>query len=213
MRKIYLFMALCLMSVINVHAKTTDEIYLINYCFDLVGTGDFDDVIFGEIDATQYYSAGMVSLAFITDEDIYIDSDGHVIGNGHTGTLFVVTFNPVRLNNLSGTYNLSEGGGVIEVVDGVMSSATPYTGGSLIISLNNEGEEPTYDIVCTMSLQGGDELQGTITGMCTYDFPPEEGIDQISQEPKAKSQKLIRDGMLLIERNGKTYNAQGAEIK
>lgn len=40
-----------------------------------------------------------------------------------------------------------------------------------------------------------------------------QDIDQISQEPKANSQKLIRDGMLLIERNGKTYNAQGAEIK
>ena len=49
--------------------------------------------------------------------------------------------------------------------------------------------------------------------MCTYDFPPEEGIDQISQEPKAKSQKLIRDGQLLIERNGKNYNAQGVEVR
>lgn len=42
---------------------------------------------------------------------------------------------------------------------------------------------------------------------------PQEGIDQTSQEPKANSQKLIRDGMLLIERNGKTYNAQGVEVR
>jgi hypothetical protein len=39
------------------------------------------------------------------------------------------------------------------------------------------------------------------------------GIDQISQEPKAKSQKLIRNGQLVIERDGKTFNALGTEIK
>lgn len=42
---------------------------------------------------------------------------------------------------------------------------------------------------------------------------PNEGIDEVSQESKAKSQKLIKDGQLLIERNGKTYNALGAEVQ
>ena len=28
-----------------------------------------------------------------------------------------------------------------------------------------------------------------------------------------RGSKLLRDGVLLIERNGKTYNAQGIEIK
>ena len=42
---------------------------------------------------------------------------------------------------------------------------------------------------------------------------PNEGIDEVSQESKAKSQKVIKDGQLYIERNGKTYNALGAEIK
>ena len=40
-----------------------------------------------------------------------------------------------------------------------------------------------------------------------------QGIDQISQEPKVKSLKLIRDGQLVIERDGKTFNALGTEIK
>jgi len=42
-----------------------------------------------------------------------------------------------------------------------------------------------------------------------------EGIEEPtsdSQEPRAKSQKILRDGVLLIERNGKTYNAQGAVV-
>ena len=38
-------------------------------------------------------------------------------------------------------------------------------------------------------------------------------IDEISQETKAKSQKLIENGQLLIIRDGKTYNAQGALVK
>ena len=41
----------------------------------------------------------------------------------------------------------------------------------------------------------------------------DQAIDQTSQEPIANSQKLIKDGQLLIERNGKIYNAQGQVIK
>ncbi len=40
-----------------------------------------------------------------------------------------------------------------------------------------------------------------------------EDIDQISNEQSAMSNKVIRNGMLLIERNGRTYNALGAEVK
>ena len=40
-----------------------------------------------------------------------------------------------------------------------------------------------------------------------------QGIDQTSQEPKANSQKLIKDGQLLIIRDGKIYNAQGARVQ
>ena len=39
------------------------------------------------------------------------------------------------------------------------------------------------------------------------------GLDEISQQPRAKSQKLIRNGILLIERGNKTFNAQGTEVK
>jgi hypothetical protein len=42
---------------------------------------------------------------------------------------------------------------------------------------------------------------------------PNEGIEEVSQQPKANSQKLIKNGLLIIERNGKTYNALGAEVK
>ena len=35
----------------------------------------------------------------------------------------------------------------------------------------------------------------------------------ISDDPRKQTQKFIRDGILFIERNGKTYNAQGVEMK
>ena len=40
----------------------------------------------------------------------------------------------------------------------------------------------------------------------------ETAVDNI-QIDKAQSTKLIRNGMLLIEKNGKLYNATGAEVK
>lgn len=38
-------------------------------------------------------------------------------------------------------------------------------------------------------------------------------VEQIGQDANAKHQKLLIDGHLLIEHNGKTYNAQGAQVK
>lgn len=40
-----------------------------------------------------------------------------------------------------------------------------------------------------------------------------DGIDQISNEQSAMTNKTIKDGILLINRNGKNYNALGAEVK
>ena len=42
--------------------------------------------------------------------------------------------------------------------------------------------------------------------------PGEEGIESL-QPSEVRSQKVIRDGVLLIERNGVVYNAQGVEVR
>ncbi len=44
---------------------------------------------------------------------------------------------------------------------------------------------------------------------------PSEGIEEPTSDSslKGRGQKVIKDGQLLIERNGKTYNALGAELK
>ena len=40
-----------------------------------------------------------------------------------------------------------------------------------------------------------------------------QGVESISQEPKAKSQKLIKDGQMLIIKGDKTFNVLGSEIQ
>ena len=57
------------------------------------------------------------------------------------------------------------------------------------------GEEGKHNYSITISIKGD-----------------ETAVDNI-QIDKAQSTKLIRNGMLLIERNGKLYNATGAEVK
>ncbi|MBR2132482.1 MAG: hypothetical protein IJ955_08135, partial [Oscillospiraceae bacterium] len=41
---------------------------------------------------------------------------------------------------------------------------------------------------------------------------PAAGIESV-QNPSVNCKKFIQDGILYIERNGKTYNALGAEVK
>ena len=58
-----------------------------------------------------------------------------------------------------------------------------------------------------------DSADGIPAGWEVSEYSP-SGIEEImSQESRAKSQKKLRDGVLYIERNGKTYNAHGAEVR
>ena len=42
---------------------------------------------------------------------------------------------------------------------------------------------------------------------------PATGIDQITNDQSPRTNKIIRDGILLIEKNGKLYNAKGVEVR
>ncbi len=45
-------------------------------------------------------------------------------------------------------------------------------------------------------------------------FEGATGIEEVnSQQPKANSRKLLRNGQLLIIRDGRTYNAQGVCVQ
>ena len=72
-----------------------------------------------------------------------------------------------------------------------------WTGNASSVSFTGDinGDEEGLTLKFTIELSGG-----------------ETAVDNI-QIDKAQSTKLIRNGMLLIERNGKLYNATGAEVK
>lgn len=67
------------------------------------------------------------------------------------------------------------------------------------------------------------EINQVIIGMPKYfslpvrlvkDVDPTEAIESPSLQGRSgEASKVIRDGVLLIERNGKTYNAQGAQVR
>ena len=55
----------------------------------------------------------------------------------------------------------------------------------------------------------------TIEGDSIYINAPQrpEGIINTSEETIEKAQKILRDGVLYIRRNGVTYNVQGIKVK
>jgi uncharacterized repeat protein (TIGR02543 family) len=54
-------------------------------------------------------------------------------------------------------------------------------------------------------------ITADLTVIAQYEKIP-EGLEEISQEPKANSQKLIINGQLYILRDGKMYNVLGVEV-
>ena len=69
-----------------------------------------------------------------------------------------------------------------------------------------------------MTFKDWDKYFDKVTGPETYTArlrPIGEGIDQPTSDSslKGRGKKLIKDGQLLIERNGKTYNALGTEVQ
>lgn len=87
------------------------------------------------------------------------------------------------------------------------------------------GDEPTpltikvYDrvsqqiTVVEQALQYTDDATlGTLAEPYIIQLQAAEGIDQISQEPRANRQKLFKDGILYILRNGEIYTATGYRL-
>ena len=69
-----------------------------------------------------------------------------------------------------------------------------------------------------MTFKDWDKYFNKVTESETYTArlrPIGEGIEEVQREPSGqyKSTKVIKDGQLLIERNGRTYNALGTEIQ
>ena len=69
-----------------------------------------------------------------------------------------------------------------------------------------------YDLTMTSKDSGGSTLdQKTVSFTTTTETTT--GIDQVGQQKTVNTNKVIRNGILYIERDGKIYNAQGARVE
>ena len=80
-------------------------------------------------------------------------------------------------------------------ITGVFEGTATVTGNYLDYVDDNYGEH-NYSI--TISIKG--------------DEPQQTGVENV-QTNKVQGTKILRDGQLLIKKNGKLYNATGAEVK
>lgn len=53
----------------------------------------------------------------------------------------------------------------------------------------------------------------TVRYMPIVNGDPEEGVESVAEDQKNAGRKMLREGVLYIERNGRRYNAQGAQVK
>ena len=180
---------------------------------EVFGLGSYDFVTC-QWDDSQFGVDHMLSLVFYTEEGWYIsETEGLVMGSDN-GTLLLLTIYPDKLTDLRGIHPANDDCRLM-VINGSDQSVTKAVDGDIIISVNDEGE--AYDFVYSLTMNNGEMISGVITGVCADKLPSSntEDIDQTSQEPgqTCNSQKFIKDGQLLIECNGKTYNAQGVEVR
>ena len=76
----------------------------------------------------------------------------------------------------------------------------------------NCSEIPLYVPTASVELYNSTNLWKDFNPIIGIDVPKdEEGVERLSAP--SSSTKIIRDGQLLIERNGKLYNVSGAEVK
>ncbi len=94
------------------------------------------------------------------------------------------------------------GGGIFEEGEEVMLIATPNAGYEFVEWSNGSTENPFIAPAC---------MNATITAIFREKAP--EGFETIESGESIEYRKIIRDGVLYIEKNGKVYTVQGQEIR
>ena len=183
--------------------------YLEEYQYDIVfgsfkikclgaesDTVDPDDVIIAP-------GATDVTIIWPTRENAYtytiiINKNGQVVCTltfDHIGRLLNIAFAPSR-----------EGVRPVPHAEQTTSNGFRFTVTGL-----EENTNYAYDI--TTSDEEDNTLSSTSGTFTTQRNVPTDLENIDSQSPEANVQKFLRDGQLLIIRDGKTYNAQGVELK
>ncbi|MBQ7631643.1 MAG: hypothetical protein IJS82_02665 [Paludibacteraceae bacterium] len=92
------------------------------------------------------------------------------------------------------------------------SAADRFTGFIAIDSIALPGEITyyEYDNQTHQSIRSNPR---TVRYMPIVNGESEEGVESVAEDQKSAGRKMLREGVLYIERNGRRYTAQGAELK
>ncbi len=178
----------------------------------LQSTGDMDFVRSDMMESAD--EEGTYIFYLYTNSAWTLENVNSAYSQPGNGEMFEITIRPEAPTNMAGTY---ENG--FEVFQTVKNGSTiDYyyrTEGSLIITLSESGN--AYDFVYNLTMENSSDdtdtrtLQGTVIGVCS-NIEIAQGLFDVRSD-NAAAKKQIRNGVLLIEAGGKTYNAQGVEVK
>lgn len=154
-----------------------------------------------------------VSIALVDNLDHYMRDNGAYVSLG-------IILHTENRNDLRGTYSSEDGSvnfvNLVSVADDnnydLVSGADPQT---VIITLNEDGEsyDLQYDLILTeVTLEEIRSVTGHVYGICDEQMHITEGVEPVLQSART-SHKMLHNGQLLIESNGRIYNAIGAELK
>lgn len=160
--------------------------------------------------------AALMLLQLFDQPSWYYD-EGEGLVSPTDGAFLQIAFIADSPEDLRGNFSSAnerlflEGTVMLTRVDGVMEQFD-CDGGEIIISVNEDGT--AYNLVYSLDIYLSEEIQsisGTVSGICADVIPAGEGIENV--QSATGGQKMLRNGHLFIESNGKIYNAQGAEVK
>ena len=144
--------------------------------------------------------------------------DGSLVGDGDYLDISIFPEDP---NDITGTYTVENEALDIEYtwlmqVAGTDTTEVEFVDGNVVIAIENaQKTEYTAELKLTGSLTSvdGDVYLVNFDMVVYYDFLNEEqGIEDVAEEPK-KVIKRIEMGKVVIEKNGKVYNAAGTLIR
>ena len=164
---------------------------------------------------------GEMTLVFFTEENWYYDVEGASLVTPGEGMALFFTIQPEALDKLAGVYSDSNNKIVLSNHKSTLftygdgeKDYSDVTAGTVTIKLNatRDAYDLEYDMTFLMWGTNSMTFAGGIYGICVDDIDPKQGIDHVSANLDG-SQKMIKDGQLLIQKNGKTFNATGAEVR
>ena len=179
----------------------------INYCH-VTSEGNNENMNFnaaaaGMLGSTMY-------IAVTTTPNILV---GDWTGDGVGVTFLMGEF--ANRKDLRGEYTIDKStyGAILSgYEDGEVSNAT-IDNGSFTISLDKN--KTTYDLAYDLSLTvEGEALHftGTIYGICDKEMDIKQALENVPAV-NVKGNKVIRNGHLFIEHEGRIYDATGAQVK